>query len=30
MDVGGVIANGTFDAVMADQRVRHAYLGKSA
>jgi branched-chain amino acid transport system ATP-binding protein len=27
MDIGAVIAEGTFDEVMADPRVRHAYLG---
>ncbi|HMD44553.1 MAG TPA: ABC transporter ATP-binding protein [Acidimicrobiales bacterium] len=29
MDLGQVIAEGTFDEVMADPRVRHAYLGTS-
>lgn len=30
MDLGAVIAQGTFDEVMADPTVRHAYLGTSA
>ncbi|HVB94288.1 MAG TPA: ABC transporter ATP-binding protein [Acidimicrobiales bacterium] len=30
MDLGAVIAEGTFDEVMADSTVRHAYLGTSA
>ncbi len=30
MDLGAVIAQGTFDEVMADSTVRHAYLGTSA
>jgi len=30
MDLGQVIAQGTFDEVMADDEVRHAYLGVSA
>jgi branched-chain amino acid transport system ATP-binding protein len=30
MDLGAVIAEGTFDEVMADSSVRHAYLGTSA
>jgi branched-chain amino acid transport system ATP-binding protein len=30
MDLGAVIAQGTFDEVMADTTVRHAYLGTSA
>ncbi|HEX3461837.1 MAG TPA: ABC transporter ATP-binding protein [Acidimicrobiales bacterium] len=30
MDLGAVIAQGTFDEVMADTNVRHAYLGTSA
>ena len=30
MDLGAVIAEGTFDEVMADPEVRHAYLGTSA
>jgi branched-chain amino acid transport system ATP-binding protein len=30
MDLGRVIAQGTFDEVMADPDVRHAYLGISA
>jgi branched-chain amino acid transport system ATP-binding protein len=29
MDLGTVIAQGTFDEVMADSTVRHAYLGTS-
>jgi len=29
MDLGRVIAQGTFDEVMADPEVRHAYLGVS-
>jgi ABC-type branched-subunit amino acid transport system ATPase component len=27
MNLGAVIATGTFDEVMADASVRHAYLG---
>ena len=30
MDLGQVIAEGTFDEVMADPAVRHAYLGTTA
>jgi branched-chain amino acid transport system ATP-binding protein len=30
MNLGAVIAEGTFDEVMADPAVRHAYLGVSA
>jgi branched-chain amino acid transport system ATP-binding protein len=30
MDLGSKVAEGTFDEVMADPAVRHAYLGKSA
>jgi len=30
MDLGAVICQGTFDEVMADANVRHAYLGTSA
>jgi len=29
MDLGAMLAQGTFDEVMANQSVRHAYLGKS-
>jgi branched-chain amino acid transport system ATP-binding protein len=30
MDLGAVICQGTFDEVMADSKVRHAYLGTNA
>ena len=30
MNLGSVIADGSFDEVMADPAVRHAYLGVSA
>ena len=30
MDLGSVIAEGTFEEVMADRAVRQAYLGMSA
>jgi branched-chain amino acid transport system ATP-binding protein len=30
MDLGSLVAEGTFDEVMADPRVREAYLGTSA
>jgi ABC-type branched-subunit amino acid transport system ATPase component len=30
MNLGSVIAQGSFDDVMADPAVRHAYLGLSA
>jgi branched-chain amino acid transport system ATP-binding protein len=30
MDLGAVVAQGTFDEVMKNPQVRHAYLGKSA
>ena len=30
MDLGAMLAEGTFDEVMADPGVRNAYLGQSA